>query len=100
MRRFQFIIFSIVVFAINGCSYYTHNPETGKICKSHGRSYVKHFVNISGSKNRGAYFTRDTLQYLLDDQSIKGVSVFIGCEDTVHPLIMEVENSIVDTFKL
>lgn len=90
--------FSIIVFS--GCSYYTQTPASGIICKSHGRSYVNHFVDVSGSKNRGAYFTRDTLQFLLDDQSINGVSVFIGCEDTVHPLIMEAENNRKDSIKL
>ncbi len=91
---------TLLMLALSGCSYYTRTPETGTICKSHGRSYVKHFSDVSGSKNYGAYFTRDTLQYLIDDKNIKGVGVFIGCEDSLHPIIIEVENGITDAIKI
>lgn len=94
------ILISTALFALTGCCYYTHLPETGTVCKRHGRSYVKHFVEISESKNRGAYFTRDTLEDVLNDNSGNGVNVFIGCEDTVHPLIMELANGDQNKFEI
>lgn len=100
MKNVQIVFCFFILISITGCSYYTHPPQTGAICKAHGRSYVHHFAEISGSKNYGAYFTRDTLNYVLKNATGDGVNVFIGCEDSLHPLIMEMANGGKSEFKI
>ncbi len=100
MKTKNLYLLSCLLFVLSGCCYYTHPPQTNTIGIHHGRSYVNHFEKISQSKNWGAFFTRDTLDKVLKYNSDNGVNIFIGCENTFHPLIMELANGEKNKFKI